>query len=391
MFKKRKAPFGQNRFSKRNKDFDFREEDGYSSFEPYADSNSGVSESIKFRVYINSLFKSLGKVSHELLSGSDVHGTFVGNEDCQSKSLADRKALQAIVICISASLVLFFVLSSGLNRNDRFVREIKRAEGNMDYSLRAEFSSEEEFFVTDVELSVSPEKNEKIRNTQADNKINWLEEFASELIDRLNADTKGPSLELPSRLEDVSINWILPKEDEPTWIIAFGIFVSVYLWFSRYDKIQRQVRKYKAELEYEIPNMSRQLVLLLNAGLICDKAFVQLIEQTENKSNPLYKEMRKLYDKSRSDNSSFAANLYSFALDSGNRDLIRFATLVFEHNGRGSELVSKLESEANLQYESRMSIAKARAKAAETKLCFPLMLLLIALVIICIAPAMAEV
>jgi len=262
----------------------------------------------------------------------------------------------------------------------------------MDYSLRAEFTFDDEYYETNADLSVSPEKEAKEEIIE-ENKVseNWLAEFASDLIDRLSADTNGNSLELPSRMEGVSILWILPKEEEPTWIIAFGILISVYLWFSRYDGIKRQEKSDKADLEYEIPNMSRQIVLLLNAGLICDKAFDQLIEQTKSNENPLYRQFRKLHRKSTEDNSSFAANLYNFALDYGNRDLIRFSTLVFEHSGRGSELASKLEAEANLQYESRLAMAKARAKEAETKLCFPLMLLLIALVIICIAPAMAEV
>ena len=392
MFKKRKAPFGQNRFSKRNKDFDFREEDGYSASESDAGSHTGISESHKFQLYIGTLLRSVGKIYHELLPGTDRRSGFVGTEDNQSESVADKKAIKSVIICMCAVSAAFFAMSSGLNKSDKVISEIRRKDSDAEYLLRAEFFYENEYYAADAEISVKPESYPQ-KNTELIEEYDedWLENFASDLIDRLSNNTSGASLLLPQETEGVRINWILPKEDEPTWLFAFGLFISLYLWFSRYDGIKRRQKADRAALEYEIPNMSRQIVLLLNAGLICDAAFTQLNEQSADNKNPLYREMRKLHEKSLSDNSSFSANLYSFALDYGNRDLIRFATLVYEHSGRGSELASKLEAEANLQYESRLAMAKARAKEAETKLCFPLMLLLVALVIICIAPAMAEV
>jgi hypothetical protein len=86
-------------------------------------------------------------------------------------------------------------------------------------------------------------------------------------------------------------------------------------------------------------------------------------------------------------NISFEAALFDAAKRVRNRELLGLAVLLADNRQKGSELCEKLERERNRMNGGRLSDAKAKAKKAETKLCFPLMLLLIALVAICVAPA----
>jgi len=81
---------------------------------------------------------------------------------------------------------------------------------------------------------------------------------------------------------------------------------------------------------------------------------------------------------------------YGFSQRSGNRNLIRFTTLISDHEMMGNELSAKLQKERDILWESRLQLAKAKAKQAETKLCLPLMLLLLVLVVISVAPALLE-
>ena len=66
---------------------------------------------------------------------------------------------------------------------------------------------------------------------------------------------------------------------------------------------------------------------------------------------------------------------------------MRFSTLVYEHAGRGSSLADKLDQEREMIRSGRISESRARVRQAETKLCFPLMLLLLALIIITASPS----
>ncbi len=151
-------------------------------------------------------------------------------------------------------------------------------------------------------------------------------------------------------------------------------------------ELQRRMEHFRREF----PNMVLQLTLLLNAGLILDAAFDEVLESRREDPHILYRLLGELRDGCRRTNASFVRELYRLAGRSRDRDLIRFATLAAEHQGRGSELSERLEREKDHLWSSRLAAAKASAREAETKLCFPLMLLLIAIVIISIAPALME-
>lgn len=69
------------------------------------------------------------------------------------------------------------------------------------------------------------------------------------------------------------------------------------------------------------------------------------------------------------------------------RDFIRLAAILHDNSVHGNELVSRLEKERELLWNDRLSAAKARAKQVDTKLCFPLMLLLLSLVLLAACPA----
>ena len=146
----------------------------------------------------------------------------------------------------------------------------------------------------------------------------------------------------------------------------------------------------RSEFENEIANMTLQLIMYLNAGLVVTGAFDELISRNSGSLNPLYTELGKLKASCSAANLSFPSELFLFAQRTGNRDFIRLCMLILEHSGHGSELCDKLERERSQLWRSRLNNARARAKEAETKLCFPLMILLMVLVIISIAPAFMQ-
>ena len=187
-----------------------------------------------------------------------------------------------------------------------------------------------------------------------------------------------------------SADWSLPGEGLPWEVIALLLLGVTGLVFSRTDALKKRLRREKSAFEREIPGMSLQMILLLDAGLTVEGAFQRLIRENRDSDNPLYRAFASLDEESRATNLPFVNALYVYARQSGIRDLIRFASLALDCSGMGSELAEKLDRERQQLWKGGVNQAKARAREAETKLCLPLMILLLVLVVIAVAPALLE-
>ena len=219
-----------------------------------------------------------------------------------------------------------------------------------------------------------------------------LKQEAEALIQGLPQSLTTSAQHLPEQSAfGAKADWRLQKKGLPFEILGLCLFVEVLIVFSRTDALKRHLRKQKNAFEQEIPNMTMQMILLLDAGLTVEPAFSRLIEENRNKNHPLYLAFSNLLEESRSTNMPFVNLLYVYARQSGIRDLIRFASLALDCSAKGSELAEKLDKERQLLWNSRVNTAKSKAKEAETKLCFPLMLLLIAMMTIAIAPVLLEI
>ncbi|NMA93651.1 MAG: hypothetical protein GX975_03210 [Clostridiales bacterium] len=218
-----------------------------------------------------------------------------------------------------------------------------------------------------------------------------LRRESERMLRQIEGNPAPQSLILPERSPGgANLKWSIPRKTFPTELPAMFFLVSLGIFFSRHDSLEKRLRRQKEDFSSEIPEMSLQLTLLLNAGLVVSAAFDEMIEINRDSEKPLYRALGRLRDSSLESNSSFVSELYVYASKTGIREFIRFANLVMDGSERGSELADKLERERQQQWGGRLNAAKARAKEAETKLCLPLMILLIILVVICVAPAMME-
>lgn len=217
--------------------------------------------------------------------------------------------------------------------------------------------------------------------------LQGLEALSEKLADDLNRNDEGSALLLPDDAQGARLRWSLPGKNAPVLVVPVCAFAAAFIWMSRDDAEKRSWKKRRAAFENEIPAMSFQVMLLLNAGLIAESAFTQLIAQTAGEQGILYRIFRDIKQRSLQRNVPFISELYDFARGSHCGSLLRFALLVKEHASRGASLADKLEQERNMMLGSRMSSARAKVKEAETKLCLPLILLLISLIIITAVPS----
>lgn len=142
-------------------------------------------------------------------------------------------------------------------------------------------------------------------------------------------------------------------------------------------------------IEAELPNLSLRLGLYLNAGLVVSAAFCELVSANEA-DGPLYRLLRGLDRECREKNMPLVGELFKLSREMRSKTLMRFSALVADNQNKGGALAEKLDRERALLQNARLNLARGKAKEAETRLCFPLMLLLVSLIIICSAPALMQ-
>lgn len=142
-------------------------------------------------------------------------------------------------------------------------------------------------------------------------------------------------------------------------------------------------------IEKDLAGFCLSLCLLLNAGMTVTSSISRLLEYCDE--DALLFRLLKYVEKSAiSKNISFEYELYQVARIIKSKDLMRIALLLSNSQLTGSELSGKLEQEYESLQSSRLHLARAKAKEADTKLCFPLMLLLVSILLITMSPAFMQ-
>ncbi|HZK01527.1 MAG TPA: hypothetical protein VFC96_01560 [Anaerovoracaceae bacterium] len=176
-------------------------------------------------------------------------------------------------------------------------------------------------------------------------------------------------------------------------LIVIFAMILLFIYKMRYGAIDRKVKICKDEIVNALPELIDKVVLLLNAGMFIEPVITKVALDNKNNtdSNILLYGLHDLIIKAGESNSSLIHELSVYAIRSGVRELIRFASIVENNFNKGSDLVEKLEGEGILLWTGKKKLAEEKAKLAGTKLSFPLMLLLLSLIVITSAPMLMSI
>lgn len=227
---------------------------------------------------------------------------------------------------------------------------------------------------------------------------NRLKDTVEQVSDR----NKGRFLSLPKELDGgIEIGWFSGEKTDiklPFLFLFIGILI---VYYNRYDRVNRELKESEESIVRDLPEFINKLILLLNAGMVVSSAFKRIAADYElslvvkdssahGKRRVIYKELCDIEKKANQTNLSPIRELQEFSQKSGVRDFIRMTALISDNWNKGSLLAEKLEGESNLLWLSRKKRAEEKGKIAETKLTFPLMILLIVLIMVTVAPALME-
>ena len=254
-----------------------------------------------------------------------------------------------------------------------------------EYNLIANVQRDNKSISQDVSLRKNVDENNGKENHNSSHDIEA--EMSASLgiaVSRLE-ESRSKKIILPSKLDDGSIvTWSKSGKSNRGWmmVVVMYVLIGIAVIFDKHDKLR------KADID-----MRKQILLLMmNSGVILSDAFHKIcygysMMQIEHQGE-LERNIIAMTESAELTNRSIPILFSELAKKYSVKELMRISTVLRENEKRGSNIQEKLERESAFLWDIRKVIAREQGKLIDTKMTYPLGLLLVLLIIITMAPAM---
>ena len=166
-------------------------------------------------------------------------------------------------------------------------------------------------------------------------------------------------------------------------IIFIGTVLVLVLAYAMYDELCDLVKKRRAAIGKQFPNVVSKLALLVTSGMIMDRAW-KLTAYSQDAE--LYQEMRKTSEEL--DNLVGPEIAYSDFINRCNtKETAKLASAIMQNLSKGNAEIGRLLKDmAREAWQERRHTAKRDAEKANSKLMIPTMLLFIAILVMLMVP-----
>lgn len=316
--------------------------------------------------------------------------------------LQDKKLMSGVyaVTLVTALLILALVVrgpeESGnlvADRNGNIIginrRSLERSER---YDLSLEIEDGKDIITRDVTLTLQAEAGNSgsIRINKEESREAAINAAVDNMISSIEY-SRGKKIRLPAALPDgTAVRWKgAERSAGPVIVIIPLMYLSlVILMAVNSIKGDRTDAEDRRSIMRGLPRFCNQLYLMMNAGLILSDAFDTISAGCEGSNNPFERDMADLKDATQGHRISTARVINEYAVKHDIKEMIRIAAILNENEKRGSDVVESLERESRYLWDERKTVARECGKAIDTKMSYPLGLLLIVLIVITMAPAL---
>ena len=144
-----------------------------------------------------------------------------------------------------------------------------------------------------------------------------------------------------------------------------------------------------------LPGFLSQLLLLMNSGMILQSAVHRIGESygslPSSRQNYFSTALYRIHRQSLQTGENVVELFYRFARNSGIKELSRAASIMMENMDKGTDLWDKLEAEGKHLWQEKKRRALEQMRVGESKMSFPLGLLLLSLLLVTAAPALMQI
>ena len=318
----------------------------------------------------------------------------------------DKKLMSGIYIVtlVTALLVLALVIK-GPEESGKLIADDsgnvtgisrKNTDRTEKYDLSLRIRDGEATIVRDVTLTLQADRKDKEASGRSakDEKEASFEAGINSVISEIEY-SKGSRIELPASLPDgTAISWSASvKNDNSVMLIIAAVYTGLIVLMvagtGGKDKTADQMRK---SILKGLPRFCNQLFLMMNAGLILSDAFDTITGSysmyDEKELSVFEKELSALGEATDGHRRSTAEVIKEYAVKHDVKELIRIASILTENEKRGSDVIESLARESRYLWDERKTVARESGKMIDTKMAYPLGLLLILLIVITMAPAL---
>ena len=273
-------------------------------------------------------------------------------------------------------------------------RSLKQSER---YDLSLEINDGKETVRRDVTITlqaVSGGKRAAVKDDE-DSRAAQLDAAVDNMISSIEYSRKK-KIRLPSELPDgTPVRWAAAKQSPgPVIIIIPLMYISlVVLMAANSLKEDGTSAEKRRSIMRGLPRFCNQLYLMINAGLILSDAFDTICAgyEANRTCSPFETDLTELREATDGHRVSTAQVINEYAVKHDVKEMIRIAAILNENEKRGSDVVESLERESRYLWDERKTVAREYGKSIDTKMSYPLGLLLIVLIVITMAPALLNI
>ena len=224
----------------------------------------------------------------------------------------------------------------------------------------------------------------------------YIKKGLDEFQNNIAADGEAAYVVLPENLGNgIKVSWKAAKENRFFICALMAVVLALFIKSKRKSELKKKKQARKQEIEDEFPYFLDKLVMLLSAGLILSEAVGRIAEDYARYTRPrhqkvLYEELSQVVRSMKETNSSFAQELTKMSERLEIREFARLSVILRDSLESGMSLVDKLEEESVLMWYERKSAVQKLGRVADTKLIFPLMIILSVLIVIVMAPTLMQ-
>lgn len=206
---------------------------------------------------------------------------------------------------------------------------------------------------------------------------------------------EGESLfQLPEELEGFSLQWKEKKDFFAIKILCLEGISLILLIVGRKKEVENLERKRKQKRDLQYPEISNQLLVLLETGMTTRQAWHKMASQYKEKRKKLLVEESEVYeaivrmDRLLLEGEKEKAAYEGFVKQMDTMCYRRLIRLLVNNLEKGSkDICQQLNIEAKQAYEQRLLTAKKIGEEASTKMLIPMMLMMVLVMLIVTAPA----
>lgn len=244
----------------------------------------------------------------------------------------------------------------------------------------------------DVTINKSPVSSKQSKETDSRD-TDYNAELAGAISDVELSTAKV--IRLPVKLSDgTRLKWTAVDQGGSSLSIMIAIYIALVTTII-YDRLRKPVTDgeiIRKKVLKGLPRFSNQLLLMLNSGMILNDALETIAASyriiPEGKRDFFAQEYLRIIDKYQGHRISPASKINELAANTRVKELIRIASILYENERRGFDITDNLSRESGFLWEDRKIVAKERGKMIDTRMSYPLGILLLLLIVITMAPAM---